>query len=191
VNVLTLRGTPQRGDADKRVVILDAGMGVPQQCSGVIADDRGKIKFCCEMLNDDVRQCEVCGFPVFWRRSKRWASLHGKWHAEMERELAQPRDELGSLLLQSLGGSEYNSEPITHFRTAYDLTRWEKIINLMTRDEIREVIKKGRNKRTKVKGRICELRGYGLLNYILNECERIIATRPAQVERRSNFEGLG
>jgi len=169
------------------IQIFDFKEGVPQQCGGIL-DDGG---LCGEPLGDDVDRCPVCGYLVAWKRSKVWTAKFGKWQPFVKRAISIPTDALGLRLLEVIGPNQKNGEPIGHFSTPYDLERWRKIIKEMSEDEIRVVFERGWRKKTESNGRLVELRGYGLLNYVLNGCEKYIRERPVEVERESVFEGLG
>lgn len=168
------------------VLTLDARRGIPQQCYGMLADG-----LCGEMLTDDVNCCPVCGSAVAWIGSKVWAAKFGKWQVFTKRALCVPTDDLGKRILGAVGPNEKSGKAIEQFAVPYDLTRWQKIIELLSEDEIREVFKRGWRDKMRGDGSIASLRGYGLLAYVLNGCEKVIRERPAQVERKSAFEGLG
>ena len=168
------------------ILIFDAKNGVPQQCYGTLDGD-----LCGEMLADDVNACPVCSYAVAWKGSKVWAAQFGKWTVFVKRALCVPADDLGKRILIAVGPNQKNSKPIEQFPVPYDLTRWQKIIDALSEDEIREVFKRGWRDKVKENGRIVNLRGYGLLAYVLNGCEKVIRERPVQVERKSAFEGLG
>lgn len=169
------------------VLIFDARRGVPQQCYGTL-DDAG---LCGEMLADDVNQCPVCGYFVAWKSSKTWAEKFGKWQVFTKRILSTPRDQMGLDLLKAVGANEHNGQPITAFAVPHDLDRWRKISEKMSRGEVREILVKASRRKTKDKsGRVVELRGYALLNYVLNACEKSIREKPSVVKQASAFEGL-
>jgi hypothetical protein len=169
------------------VQLLDGKLGVPQQCFGALDDG----SLCGEMLSDDVSICPVCGLATAWKNSKLWAAQFGKWTVFVKRALCLPTDDLGKRILKAVGPNQKNGQAIEHFPTPGDLERWRKIIAVLSEDEIREVFKRGWRDKVKDNGRVVNLRGYGLLAYVLNGCEKVIRERPAEVERESAFGGLG
>lgn len=153
---------------------------------------------CAEMLTAEMSRCPVCDTYTIFRYSKIWKrtfcnekmktpfAAQAAYFKAQDIDKRTPKTKLGKRLLEKVGKSVFGHE-IVQFKTLADAARWRKIEQAMTYEEIREVFGWGLepNEKGYVK------RGYGLLAYILNACDKIIRERPVKVERVSAFEGLG
>ena len=159
--------------------------------------DGGK---CCESLTAEMDRCPVCGTCTVFRYSKIWKRLfcndeiktpfqaQAAYFKAREVDARTPKTALGKRLLEpEVIGKDKWGRAIARFKTKADAARWRRIEKDMNRSEIGEVVNRCR-KWMDDKGH--QLQGYGLLNYILNACDKHIRERPVKAEKKSAFEGL-
>ncbi len=186
--------------SDKGIQTLCARDGGPneparEQCGG----EHPSGGSCGEMLTAQKDRCSVCDTYTIFRYSKIWKrtfcnenmktpfAAQAAYFKAQDIDRRTPKTDLGKRLLEKVGKSVWGHE-IVRFKTLADAVRWRKIERAMTYEEIREVFGRGLAW-TDEQGR--KLKGYGLLNYILNGCDKHIRERPVKVERTSAFKGLG
>jgi len=145
-------------------------------------------------------RCPVCDTYTVFRYSKIWKRLFcndeiktpflaiDAYFKAQDIDAKTPKTTLGKRLLhpEVIGKDAWGRE-IARFKTKADAARWRRIERDMSRSEIGEVVNRCRAWMDDT-GR--QLQGYGLLNYILNSCDKHIRERPVKVKQESAFRGL-
>ena len=153
---------------------LNAKADKEQQCHGLHSDGR----LCLHMLDETMSMCPCCGVTLVWTGSKVWTSLYGKASVKLKQLKSTPGDEFGQRLLVYAG--ETDNKSIPHFAKPNDLVRWNKIVAAMPQGQIKEVVNRCRGK----------TKGYGLIQYVLNSCDKLIRENKVEQPAEDPFQGM-
>ena len=166
------------------------------QCTGDHPDGDGK---CSESLTAEMDSCPVCDTYTIFKHSKIWKArfcvgeiktwfqAQAAYFKKQDIDRKTPKTAMGRRLLDpEVIGTHFGRE-IVRFKTLAQAARWRKIEKNMSRSEIGEVVNRCRGWMDN-KGR--QKQGHGLLDYILNSCDKFIRERPVVVKEESEFKGL-